>query len=302
MNITKLKAWIHAARLRTLPLSVAGIILGSLIAYSEGKFHIDVFVLALVTTLLLQILSNLANDYGDFTHGTDNENRVGPERAVQSGIISAKEMKRAIYIVGLLAFHAGMFLITVALNEIFNYLYIFFMITGLVAIGAAIKYTVGKTPFGYKGFGDVMVFLFFGLAAVVGTYFLHTLTFQLWILLPAVTIGLLSVGVLNINNMRDVENDRTFGKMTIPVRFGKSFSKIYHALLLAFSMISLEVFILNTGNLKLALSMGFPFLLLVVHAFKVIINKEPRLLDRELKRLALTTLLIALWCGIGLSL
>ncbi len=301
MNRIKLNAWIHASRLRTLPLSVAGIILGSLIAYSEGKFHTDVFVLALVTTLLLQILSNLANDYGDFTHGTDNENRVGPERAVQSGIISAKEMKRAMYIVGLLAFHAGMFLITAALDEVFNYLYILFMITGLVAIGAAIKYTVGKTPFGYKGFGDVMVFLFFGLAAVVGTYFLHTLTFQGWVLLPAISIGLLSVGVLNINNMRDVVNDRTFEKKTIPVRFGKTFSKVYHILLIALSMLSLEVFILNSGNLKLALSMGFPFLLLIAHTIKVILNKEPRLLDPELKRLALTTLLIALWCGIGLS-
>ncbi len=302
MNKLKFKAWIHAARLRTLPLSVAGIILSSLIAYSEGKFHTDVFVLALITTLLLQILSNLANDYGDFTHGTDNENRVGPERAVQSGIISAKEMKRAIYIVGLLAFHAGMFLITAALDDIFNYIYILFLITGLVAIGAAIKYTVGKRPFGYKGFGDVMVFLFFGVAAVWGTYFLHTLTFNFWVLLPAFTIGLLSVGVLNINNMRDVENDRTFGKMTIPVRFGKTFSNVYHILLIALSMISLEVFILNTGNLKLALSMGLPFLLLIAHTIKVIINKEPRLLDPELKRLALTTLLIALWCGIGLSL
>jgi 1,4-dihydroxy-2-naphthoate octaprenyltransferase len=302
MKNEKLKAWIHAARLRTLPLSIAGVLLGSMIAYSDQQFHWDVFILALLTTLLLQILSNLANDYGDFTHGTDNGNRVGPERAVQSGIISPTEMKRAMYIIGLLAFHAGMFLITAALDELFSYIYILFLITGLVAIGSAIKYTVGKRNFGYKGFGDVMVFLFFGIVAVSGTHFLHTLHFDAWILLPAISVGLLSAGVLNINNMRDVENDRIYGKITVPVRLGTTASKWYHLALLAVSILTMEIFLIHKSNIMLSITIVAPAFLLLLHGITVARNKEPRLLDAELKKLALTTLLLSVWCGIGLIL
>ena len=300
MNNTKIKAWVHATRLRTLPLSISGIMLAGLIAYSQQLFHWDVFCLSLIATLLLQILSNLANDYGDYTHGTDNKNRVGPERAVQSGIISPKEMKRAIYVVGLLAFHAGMFLLTAALDEIFNYVFILFLITGLVAIGAAIKYTVGKKPFGYKGFGDIMVFLFFGIAAVSGTHFLHTLKIQWLVLLPAIAVGLLSTGVLNVNNMRDIVNDKNSGKITLAVKMGKTGSKIYHLLLVAISLSLFAIYLLILGKIWILVSLAVPAIPLFIHCIKVARTQEPRKLDSELKRLSLSTLFISLWVGVGI--
>lgn len=300
MNKLKLKAWVHAARLRTLPLALSGILLASLIAFHQGQFHWDVFSLAIITTLLLQILSNLANDYGDFSHGTDNENRVGPERAVQSGIISPKEMKRAIYFIGLLAFHGGMFLLTASLDQIFDYVFILFLITGLVGIGAAIKYTMGKNPFGYKGLGDLMVFLFFGLAAVSGTHFLHTLKIDFLILLPASAIGLLSAGVLNINNMRDIVNDKKSNKITLAVRLGKSKSKIYHTVLILLSLGLLTFYLLLVGENMAAASIILPAIPLIWHITKVINNKEPKNLDPELKRLSLSTLFISLWVGLSL--
>lgn len=302
MNKSKLKAWIHASRLRTLPLALAGAILAGLLAFSDGHFRLSVFILSILTTLLLQILSNLANDYGDFSHGTDNDKRVGPQRAVQSGVIKPKEMKRAIYVTGLLAFHAGMFLLTASLEQVFSYVFILFLITGLVAIGAAIKYTVGKKPFGYKGFGDIMVFLFFGLAAVAGTYFLHGLHFNWEILLPATAIGLLSSGVLNVNNMRDIINDKNSGKLTLAVRFGENASKIYHLSLIGISLLLLILYVLMQNKPFLLFSMIIPALPLLLHSLSVIKNHEPKLLDPELKRLSLSTLFISLWIGIGLLL
>ncbi|MGD9992611.1 MAG: 1,4-dihydroxy-2-naphthoate polyprenyltransferase [Salinivirgaceae bacterium] len=302
MNKTKLKAWIHAARLRTLPLSVAGIIMGSSIALAEQQFNGTVFTLAMLTTLLLQILSNLANDYGDYTHGTDNANRVGPQRAVQSGVIKPREMKVAVILVSLLTLLTGTLLIGVAFNEMLSLRFFVFLILGVASIAAAIKYTVGKKNFGYLGFGDLMVFIFFGLVSVLGSYFLHTLTFNVWVLLPATTIGLLSSGVLNINNMRDIDNDRHFNKKTIPVRLGSEKSKIYHLVLLFISALLIEVFLLFRGNSLAALASMVPFVLLFLHGLAVARNKEPRLLDPELKKLSLSTLFLALWCGIFLTL
>jgi 1,4-dihydroxy-2-naphthoate octaprenyltransferase len=302
MNKTKLNAWIHAARLRTLPLSVAGIIMGSSIALAEQQFNGVVFTLAMVTTLLLQILSNLANDYGDYSHGTDNVNRVGPQRAVQSGIIKPREMKVAVILVSILTLLTGMFLIAVAFNGMLSLRFFVFLILGLASIAAAIKYTVGKKNFGYLGFGDLMVFIFFGQVSVLGSYFLHTLKFNIWVLLPATTIGLLSSGVLNINNMRDIENDRLFNKKTIPVRLGSEKSKIYHLVLLFVSALLIEVFFLFRGNNLSALTSLVPFVLLFIHGMAVARNTDPRRLDPELKKLSLSTLFLALWCGISLSL
>ncbi len=301
MNKTKFKAWIHAARLRTLPLSVAGIIMGSSIALAEQQFNGTVFTLAILTTLLLQILSNLANDYGDYTHGTDNANRVGPQRAVQSGIIKPREMKTAVILVSFLTLLTGTLLIGTAFKELLSLRFFVFLILGIASIAAAIKYTVGKKNFGYLGFGDLMVFIFFGLVSVLGSYFLYTLRFDAWVLLPAATIGLLSSGVLNINNMRDIENDRLFNKKTIPVRLGSENSKRYHLILLFVSITFMEVFLLFKGSSLAALSALVPFALLLLHGWAVARNTEPRLLDPELKKLSLSTLFLALWCGIFLT-
>jgi 1,4-dihydroxy-2-naphthoate octaprenyltransferase len=298
----KLKAWVHAARLRTLPLAISGILLATFIAYNQGLFHWCIFILALTTTLLLQILSNLANDYGDFTHGTDNENRVGPQRAVQSGIISPKEMKLAIYIIGMLAFATGVVLLISALDKAIGLVFILFLITGLLAIGAAIKYTVGKSNYGYKGFGDIMVFLFFGIVSVMGTHFLYTLKTDWKVLLPAAAIGLLSAGVLNVNNMRDVSNDKISGKITLAVRFQNKGSKIYHIALILLSLIFLSVYLFIINEKNVLVSMVMPALPLLLHSYNVLRNDEPKNLDPELKRLALSTLFISLWMGIGLIL
>lgn len=300
--MNKTKAWIHAARLRTLPLAISGILLGSFLAYADGTFSWMIFSLAMLTTLLLQILSNFANDYGDYTHGTDNANRVGPERAVQSGAISPKQMKIAMFILGILSLVSGVLLLVVSLKGTIGIIFLFFLIIGLLAIAAAIKYTVGKNNYGYKGLGDVMVFLFFGIAAVFGTYFLQTSNLNWLVLIPATTVGLLSTGVLNLNNMRDVENDKVSGKLTIPAKLGTTKSKNYHSLLIMIPIILSFVFLMLHHNFMGIILIILPSSILAKHLIQVLQNKEPKLLDPELKRLSLTTLLFSLLLGIGMIL
>ncbi|MBK7269203.1 MAG: 1,4-dihydroxy-2-naphthoate octaprenyltransferase [Flavobacteriales bacterium] len=242
-----MKHWLQAFRLRTLPLAVSSILVGSALATNWGwvSCFVDLFrpvilVLALLTAILLQILSNLANDLGDHQHGTDNADRVGPQRAVQSGAISSAVMWRAMAICGSLAFVSGCALITVALGLSLTTLAFLFL--GLAAIGAAVKYTFGSNPYGYAGFGDVSVFLFFGIVGVCGTFYLHTSHFEPMVLLPAVGFGLLSAGVLNVNNMRDIINDEASGKRTLVVRMGGMRAKRYHAALVLGGLASLVIF------------------------------------------------------------
>src|SRR5680860_1161523 len=220
--------WMQAFRLRTLPLSISSAVIGSILAYADGKFVWPVFILTLTTTIFLQVLSNLANDFGDSVHGTDNSNRVGPERTVQSGKISKTEMKRLIVIFSILSFISGSLLIYFGLRNAKVGLIILFFMLGIASIAAAIKYTIGKKPYGYSGLGDLFVFIFFGLVGVCGTYFLFTNQFNMELLLPASSIGLLSAGVLNLNNMRDIANDATSGKKTMVVRIGSEKAKLYH--------------------------------------------------------------------------
>ena len=192
------KSWVSAARLRTLPLSISGIIVGSAIAIQEGFFNIVIFSLALGTTLGLQILSNFANDYGDGIKGTDNDERVGPARAIQSGLITHKEMKQGIVVTAFATLLLAILLIYSSFGkENAGYALLFFIL-GLAAIAAAIKYTVGNNAYGYRGLGDVFVFVFFGIVAVFGSYFLYSLKFSWEVLLPAFAIGFLSSAVLNL--------------------------------------------------------------------------------------------------------
>lgn len=232
------KSWLSAMRPRTLFLAVGTAICGSGLAYSTGRFDIVVFILTFLIASILQILSNFANDLGDSQHGTDTTGkRVGPQRAVQSGAITQQEMKRAIYIVIALAVIVGSSLVYTAL-QFMDIWYIFsFLFLGGLAIVAAIKYTAGKNPYGYKGLGDLFSFIFFGPVPVVGTCFLHTheLDFTPW--LPAIGLGLLSAAVLNTNNMRDIDNDKVSGKVTIPVRLGIKGAKKYHAVLILGALI-----------------------------------------------------------------
>ena len=302
-----MKHWLKAFRLRTLPLAVSSIIVGSALAYLTDRatirgdgFRPPVLVLALITAILLQILSNLANDLGDHQHGTDNKDRVGPERAVQSGTISPFAMKLGMMICGTLAFAFGIALITVALG--LSLPTMVFFIIGLLAIGAAVKYTFGKNPYGYAGWGDVSVFLFFGIVGVCGTFYLHTRHFAAPVLLPAMAFGLLSAGVLNVNNMRDITNDRECGKRTLVVLIGAINAKLYHTLLVIGALLGLVGFALMADLgwsmwLFLLMTPGF-----LIHLRRVLTNTDPNTLDPQLKVLAIGTFITALLFSLGLIL
>ena len=240
--------WIKAFRLRTLPLAFSCIIMGSGLAYADGGFNLTVFGLALITTLFLQILSNLANDYGDFVKGTDNEERIGPDRTMQSGLITKSEMVKIMWVIALFCSVFGVWLIyegTIGLDLKKAGL---FAILGLSAMGAAVKYTMGKNPYGYVGLGDIFVFLFFGLLGVLGSYFLHTHTLNWDLLLPASSIGLFTTAVLNINNMRDCEADKKSGKNTLVVKIGIKKAKDYHRALIFGGILLAITFVFPSPN------------------------------------------------------
>ncbi len=258
-----LQIWLDAARPKTLPLALVSILTGSVLAFSSHHFSLSVAVLAFITATLLQILSNLANDYGDAVKGTDNEARLGPTRAIQSGAVTPKTMKQAIIVNVILTMVAGLVLVLHALNNWESILA--FMGLGLLAIGAAIAYTVGNKPYGYVGLGDISVFTFFGLLGVAGTYFLHTGIVDLSLILPAIGCGLLAVAVLNINNMRDIENDERCGKRTVAVRLGQKRAKQYHFILLAGAVAAFIAYLLLQPS---PIWVMLPFLLSLMVTFK----------------------------------
>ena len=297
-----MKHWVEAARLRTLPLSVSGIIVGSMFALAYPTtnvltptevFNWQLFGFAILTTLGLQVLSNFANDYGDGMKGTDNEDRIGPKRAIQSGVISPEAMKRAIIITSVLTFISALLLIYFAFGEAYIWYSVFFIVLGLLAIASAIRYTVGDTAYGYRGFGDFFVFVFFGLVSTLGVNFLYSKEVDYKLLLPAIAVGFLSVGVLNLNNMRDEASDRKAGKNTIVVKIGGAKAKIYHYFLIISAMVLVLIFaILKDFNFDqyIFLIAYFP---LIRHLITVSKNTEPRALDPELKKLALSTFLLS---------
>ena len=294
------KSYIQAARLRTLPLSVSGIIIGSFMAASKGFFNWKICLLALLTTIGFQIISNFANDYGDGVKGTDNEDRIGPERAVQSGAISPKQMRTAIITSSIITFLIAILLIFIAFGkDDFLNLIIFFCL-GIASIAAAIKYTVGKKAYGYSGFGDLFVFLFFGLVSVIGSYYLYSKQLSITLVLPAFSVGFLSIGVLNLNNMRDRASDIKSGKKTLVVKMGIESAKYYHYYLLVTAFLFAILYTIvhyNSPYQFLFLITLFP----ILKHFKVVAkNKMPKLLDPELKKLAITTFLFSIIFGIGL--
>ena len=288
-----MKHWVEAARVRTLPLSVSGIIVGSFYAMSQGMFNWNIVIFALLTTLGLQILSNFANDYGDGVKGTDNNDRVGPKRAVQSGVISPAEMKRAIIITSLITLLFAVLLIYFAFKVKYLLFSLIFLVLGILAIASAIRYTVGKGAYGYRGYGDVFVFIFFGMVSTFGVYFMFSKSLDWLLLLPATSIGFLSVGVLNLNNMRDEESDRKAGKNTIVVKNGGAWAKKYHFFLVISAMVLVLIFaFLNDFHFDqyFFVVAYFP---MISHLMTVYKNKTPRLLDPELKKLAISTFLLA---------
>ncbi len=299
-----LSAWIHSIRLRTLPLAFASIITSSGLAYADHLFRGTVFILALITTLFLQILSNLANDYGDFIHGVDDDSRVGPARTLQAGLLTASQMVLGLWIVALLTAVFGVWLI---LESIGSYNWSasgVIAILGLLAMGAAITYTIGKKPYGYAGLGDAAVFFFFGWVGVLGTYFLHTHTLSWALVLPASAIGLFTTAVLNINNMRDSESDALAGKHTLVVRIGLDRAKKYH-LFLNRTAVGLSLFFLvqHTGGFK---PVHYLFLILIPLLIKinrgVLRTEHPQDLDKFLKKQAVFTFLFSVLFSIGINL
>lgn len=301
MADSNLKHWIEAFRLRTLPLALSSILMGAFLANWQGLLRWDVFGLAIATTVFLQILSNLANDYGDSVHGADSVDREGPARAVQTGVISSAQMKRAIYVFGALALVAGIVLLIVAFGEDWKWL-LGFLLLGIAAIYAAISYTAGGSPYGYKGLGDISVLLFFGIAGVFGSYFIHAKQLDWMVLLPAMSCGLLATGVLNVNNIRDIHSDKKAGKLSIPVRIGRSNAVIYHFTLLSLAMICAMVFAFLNMSSWVSFLFVLSFPLFVVNGLAVKNNKSAEALDPYLKQLALSTLVFVVLFGVGLNL
>ena len=285
----QIREWILAARLRTIPLSISGIFIGSSAAYYKGTFDYAIFFLAILTTISYQVLSNFANDYGDGVKGTD-DNRIGPKRAVQSGKIGIKKMKKGIVFTASIALCLTFVLVIISFKQDLLNLFLFILL-GILAVVSAIKYTVGKNPYGYMGFGDFFVFIFFGLVSVLGSNFLYTSSFNVFLFYPACTIGLLSVGVLNLNNMRDLDNDLKSKKNTIAVKLGVAKSKIYHFLLILSSVIVILAFqlSLNSNSIFFNCLIGSNVLWLLIHLIKIYDIHESEKFDVFLKPLALST-------------
>ena len=284
-----MKHWIQAARLRTLPLSVSGIIVGSMYAMSQAMFNWKIVIFALTTTLGFQVLSNFANDYGDGIKGTDNADRIGPKRAIQSGTISPKAMKNAMIVTSILTLISAILLIYCSFKGNYFIYSLLFLVLGIAAIASAIRYTVGNTAYGYRGYGDLFVFLFFGLVSTVGVYFLFAKKIDWQLVLPAIAIGFLSVGVLNLNNMRDEASDRKSNKNTIVVKIGAAKAKKYHFFLIISAMALVVIFALIAHFRFDQYLFLVAYIPLVKHLVTVYKNQEPRALDPELKKLALTT-------------
>ncbi len=289
----------QAVRLRTLPLALASIAMGSFLAADEGLFNLSIFILAAMTTIFLQILSNLANDYGDSLHGADNIIRKGPERSVQSGSISARSMKIAISITAILSLSSGTLLLLTAIENLDASFFIFLLL-GIAAILAAMGYTMGKNPYGYAGFGDLFVLLFFGLLGVLGTCFLFSGYLNPDHILPALTSGFFATAVLNVNNIRDIESDNLAGKKSIPVRIGRQKAVIYHWLLLGvgFGLAVIYVIINYDSPFQFLFIISLP--LFIKNGSDVKNKTTASELDPSLKKMAISSLIFTLLFGIGL--
>lgn len=294
------KVWLSAFRLRTLPLALASIAMGTFLAASYDLMQPKIFLLCSSTTIFLQILSNLANDYGDSIHGADNKDRKGPQRAVQSGEISSKAMFRAMVVFALLSLASGVWLLFEAIGswQTFG----LFLGLGIIAIIAAITYTAGNKPYGYMGLGDISVLIFFGWIAVLGTFYLHAQFVNGWLLLPATSCGLFATAVLNLNNIRDIKSDKLAGKNSLPVRMGKNNAIKYHWFLLITGILCAVIYVAIHFQSPFQLLFLVVLPLLFINGKAVYEKKEAAELDPYLKQMALTTLLFVITFGIGQTL
>lgn len=292
--------WFSTARPKTLPLALASIIIGSALAYWAGKFDLITTLLAFITTILLQVLSNFANDYGDHVKGSDTAERIGPLRAIQHGAITGEQLKMAVMVLSALSFISGAILSFYAYEGIEDLLV--FLGLGVISIVAAITYTVGKKAYGYLGLGDLFVLIFFGFVAVIGVFYLQAHSLPAMIFIPAFGCGLLSVAVLNINNLRDINQDRKAGKNTLIVRIGSKNGRIYHAILLVLAAVSYLIFaILNFEHwYNYLFLLAVP--LLVKHGLFVYRHQDPIELRPILGQMAGLALITNLLFSLGIFL
>lgn len=238
--IERWKIWLLASRPRTLPAAATPVIVGSAVAFVEGSFRPGAGIAALLAALLLQIGSNLANDVFDYHKGADTQDRLGPLRVTQAGLLSPGQVLAGMWVVFGLAALLGVYLAVVAGWAV--------ILIGVASILAAIAYTGGPFPFGYYGLGDLFVFIFFGLVATCGTYFVHTGTVSALALGSAVPVGLLITAILVVNNLRDIDTDRRTGKQTLAVRLGaQGARREYLACLVIAYMLPVLLYILKVA-------------------------------------------------------
>ncbi|MHA8065688.1 1,4-dihydroxy-2-naphthoate polyprenyltransferase [Aquirufa sp. ROCK2-A2] len=293
--------WVEASRPRTLPLALASILLGNILAFSNGSFSFEIATLAIITTILLQVLSNFANDFGDTKNGVDTKDRKVALRTVQTGKISPTEMKNAIIFLAILSFVAGIFLLFQSLKDESLQVWFSFLGLGILCIIAAITYTIGKRPYGYMGLGDISVFLFFGWVGTLGSYYLQSKQIDFSVLLPASACGFLSVAVLNLNNLRDIDNDIKNGKNSIPVRIGKKNGFLYQQALYISAILGFGLYPIISGiefsNVQnFALLVGYYPLIKISRELKP--NMGPKEIDPYLKKTSLSTLWLIIVFGI----
>ena len=293
------KAWLSAMRLRTLPLTLSSVGMGSFLAAKYHAFRFDIFILCVFTTVFLQILSNFANDYGDSVNGADHAGRQGPLRAVQSGAISASSMLKGIILLSCLSLFSGMMLLYIALQQSTKETVLVFFGLGLLSILAAITYTAGKKPYGYAGLGDLAVIIFFGWVGVLGTFYLFTHQFDTLLILPATSCGLFATAVLNVNNIRDIESDEKAGKKSVPVRIGRKNAVLYHWTLLGGGLICAIMYVIYTFTDTWQFLFGLTLPLFLINAVAIYKKEQPKDLDPYLKQMALTSLSFMLTFGIG---
>ena len=298
-----IKQWISAFRLRTLFLAVATVILGSGLAFHEGKFSLAVFFIALLLALSIQILANLANDLGDYLKGTDTTGkRQGPTRSLQGGAVSVREMKSAIIVFVVICLTSGIALVAGAYPYINRSNAVILLVVGALCILAALFYTMGRNAYGYRGLGDLFAFFFFGPVPVIGTYFLHTYIMDFKPLLPAIGLGIISTMILNINNMRDLDNDRSSGKLTVAAKLGLPKSKMYHTFLTFASFFSF----LSFNNIyEPSPWYKYVYLLFFLLLFRILTHiqrKKGSDLDPYLKPTSLSGFLIAVSFAICINL
>lgn len=295
--MSKLKAAVFSMRLRTLPLSLSGVVLGLMLAMKTQEVSLWLIVWLLLTTVCLQILSNLSNELGDFMRGTDGEQREGPMYSLAQGAISVQEFKRQIAVFVILCCVFGAAMVWTSFGTFLAWQPLMLLALGVAAIWAAMHYTLGKNPYGYRGLGDLFVFIFFGLTSVLGAYFVVAHTIDSWLLLlPAVTIGCFSVGVLNVNNIRDMESDAAT-RITLPLKIGEVNAKIFQSVLIALGWLCMALFTLITYTSLWNLLYFITLPLFMIH-MNMVWKRQGKALDPALPLLVISTFVFAILAGI----